>query len=141
MFMLVVLTGIASSCKYDDEELWDYVTDLADRISTLETLTKQMNGDIAAMQSIISALENKVYISEVEKLTDGYILHFTDGTTATIKNGIDGLNGKDAPIVGVKQEKGVYYWTITVEVGTVSVHCSLPCIWKTVSVLRWTNGF
>ena len=43
MFMLVVLTGIASSCKYDDEELWDYVTDLADRISTLETLTKQMN--------------------------------------------------------------------------------------------------
>ena len=115
MFMLVVLTGIASSCKYDDEELWDYVTDLADRISTLETLTKQMNGDIAAMQSIISALENKVYISEVEKLTDGYILHFTDGTTATIKNGIDGLNGKDAPIVGVKQEKGVYYWTITVD--------------------------
>ncbi|MBO5224856.1 MAG: hypothetical protein J6B46_00360, partial [Parabacteroides sp.] len=66
-------------------------------------------------QSIISALEKNVYISEVEKLTDGYILHFTDGTTATIKNGTNGLNGKDAPVINVKQENGVYYWTITVD--------------------------
>ena len=115
VLMLVALTAITSSCKYDDDELWDTVNSLAERISALETLTKQMNSDIAAMQSIISALEKNVYISEVEKLTDGYILHFTDGTTATIKNGTNGLNGKDAPVINVKQENGVYYWTITVD--------------------------
>ena len=115
VLMLVALTAITSSCKYDDDELWDTVNSLAERISALETLTKQMNSHIAAMQSIISALENKVYVSEVEKLTDGYILHFTDGTTATIKNGTNGLNGKDAPVIDVKQENGVYYWTITVD--------------------------
>ena len=115
VLMLVALTAITSSCKYDDDELWDTVNSLAERISALETLTKQMNSDIAAMQSVISALENKVYVSEVEKLTDGYILHFTDGTTATIKNGTNGLNGKDAPVINVKQENGVYYWTITVD--------------------------
>lgn len=136
VLMLVVLTGIVSSCKYDDDELWDNVNDLARRISALETLTNQMNGDISAMKTIISALENQVAVSEVEKLTDGYILHFTDGTKATIKNGkdgadgtdgtdgkdgVDGVNGKDgadganAPIINVKQDNGIYYWTITVD--------------------------
>ena len=93
LLMLVVLTGIISSCKYDDDELWGSVEDAADRIAALETLTKQKNSDIAAMQAILSALENQVAVSEVENLTDGYILHFTDGTSATIKNGTDGKDG------------------------------------------------
>ena len=95
LLMLVVLTGIVSSCKYDDDELWGSVDEIADRISALETLTKQKNSDIAALQAILTALENEVAVSEVENLTDGYILHFTDGTTATIKNGVDGKDGAD----------------------------------------------
>ena len=95
LLMLVVLTGIATSCKYDDDELWGSVEDAANRIAALETLTKQKNSDIAAMQAILSALENQVAVSEVENLTDGYILHFTDGTSATIKNGTDGKDGAD----------------------------------------------
>lgn len=125
LLALVVLTGITSSCKYDDDEIWDSVDNLADRVAALESLTKQMNSDIAAMQSIITALEKNVSVSHVEELADGYIIHFTDGTKATIKNGkdgadgqngADGLNGKDglnAPIIGVAQLDGVYYWTIT----------------------------
>ncbi len=115
LLMLVVWTGIASSCKYDDDELWGSVDDLANRISAMETLTQQMNGDIAAMQAIVTAVENQVAVSEVEKLTDGYILHFTNGQTATIKNGTDGKDGKDAPAVGLDKEGGVYYWTLTVD--------------------------
>lgn len=135
LMMLVVLTGIVSSCKFDDEELWDSVDDLANRVSAMESLTTQMNSDIAAMQAIVTAVENQVAVSEVEKLTDGYILHFTNGTTATIKNGKDGANGsngtdgedgkdgvngtdgkdgKDAPAMGIAKENGVYYWTLTV---------------------------
>ena len=69
LLMLVVWTGIASSCKYDDDELWGSVDDLANRISALETLTQQMNGDISAMKAIVTALENQEAVSEVEKLT------------------------------------------------------------------------
>ena len=90
LLALVVLTGMASSCKYDDNELWDNVNNLADRVTALENMTKQMNSDIAAVQSIVSALQNKTTVSKVETLADGYIIHFTDGTKATIKNGADG---------------------------------------------------
>ena len=92
LLALVVWTGIASSCKYDDDEVWDSVNNLADRVTALETATKQLNSDIAALQSIVSALQNQVSVSDVEKLADGYIIHFTDGTKATIKNGEDGNN-------------------------------------------------
>ena len=136
LLALVVLTGMASSCKYDDDEIWDSVNNLADRVASLEAATKQMNSDIAAMKSIITALQNQVSVSEVEELKDGYIIHFSDGTKATIKNGADGKDGangadgkdgadgengkdgqdgKDAPIVGVAQEEGVYYWTMTID--------------------------
>lgn len=133
LLAMVVLTGIASSCQYDDDELWDSVNNLADRVTALETVTKQMNSDLSAMQSIISALEKQVSVSSVEELADGYIIHFSDGTKATIKNGADGkdgangsdgkdgVNGTDgkdgmnAPIIDVDKENGIYYWTITVD--------------------------
>ena len=65
LLALVVLTGIASSCKYDDDELWDNVNDLADRITALETVTKQMNSDIVAMQSVITALQKQLTVRMV----------------------------------------------------------------------------
>lgn len=55
--MLIACIGVFSSCAYDDEELWDSVNELAGRVSALEALTKQMNSDISAMQSVIAAWE------------------------------------------------------------------------------------
>lgn len=118
LLALVVLTGIASSCKYDDDELWDNVNDLADRITALETVTKQMNSDIAAMQSVITALQKQLTVTKVEELTDGYTLHFSDGTKATLKNGTDGKDGVNAPSINVAQYNGSYYWTIAIDGNT-----------------------
>lgn len=112
--MLVIMASIISSCKYDDGELWDSVEDLTTQVSALENLTKQKNGDIEALQSIVNALEDDALVSEVEKSTDGYILHFTNGTTATIRNGVDGKDGMDAPTVYFAEENGINYWTLTV---------------------------
>ena len=113
LLALVVLTGMASSCKYDDGEVWDSVNDLANRLTSLEAATKQLNNDIVALQSIVSALQKQVSVLEVETLSDGYIIHFSDGTKATIKNGEDGKDGVNAPVINVAKENGKYYWTIT----------------------------
>lgn len=115
LLALVVLTGFVSSCKYDDDEVWDSVNDLKDRVTALEAATKQLNNDIAALQTIVSALQKQVTVAQVETLADGYIIHFSDGTKATIKNGENGKDGVNAPIINVAKLNGVYYWTITID--------------------------
>jgi hypothetical protein len=62
------------------------------------------------LQKIVEALQDNLSISKVEQISDGYIIHFSDGSTATIKNG---KNSEDAPIIGVKKDTdGIYYWTL-----------------------------
>ena len=65
LLILVFLASIISSCKYDDGELWKSVEDLASQVSALENLTKQKNGDIEALHSIVNALEDDALVSEV----------------------------------------------------------------------------
>ena len=69
-----------------------------------------MNTNISSLQKIVEALQDNLSISKVEQISDGYIIHFSDGSTATIKNG---KNSEDAPIIGVKKDTdGIYYWTL-----------------------------
>ncbi len=118
---LAVWTGIAAMAlsvgcsEYDDTDLWNNVNDLKDRVAALETQLKRMNEDISSVKKIVDALQKNVYVAKVEQTDNGYIIYFTDNSTATIVNGSDGQPGKDAPVIGVKQDTdGVYYWTITV---------------------------
>lgn len=131
IFYLVMLAIIpfVNSC-YDDGNLKDDINDLnskysslENRIAALETQVKEMNSEISSIQTIISNLEKNVYVSKVETIENGYKIHFTDNTIATIhdgkngkdgENGVDGKDGKNAPIIGVaKDTDNVYYWTIT----------------------------
>ena len=96
--------------KYDDSALRNDLNDLENRIAKLEELCKQMNTNISSLQKIVDALQDNLSISKVEQISDGYIIHFSDGSTATIKNGKD---SEDAPIIGVKKDTdGIYYWTL-----------------------------
>lgn len=104
-----------SSCKYDDEALWNKVNSLEERLASLETLLNTMNSDIASMEQVVDALENGKTVSGFEQTTDGYKITFSDGESIEIKNGKDGAAGKDAPIIGVKEENGKYYWTLTLD--------------------------
>lgn len=80
-----------------------------DRAARLEEICKQMNTNISSLQTIVTALQNKLSITKVEQLSDGYIIHFSDNTTAAIKNGAD---GESAPVIGVRKDTdGIYYWT------------------------------
>ena len=101
------------SDKYDDSALRNDLNDLENRVTKLEELCTQMNTNISSLQKIVDALQDNLSISKVEQISDGYIIHFSDGSTATIKNG---KNSGDAPIIGVKKDTdGIYYWTLNGE--------------------------
>ena len=96
--------------KYDDSALRNDLNDLENRVAKLEELCKQMNTNISSLQKIVDALQDNLSISKVEQISDGYIIYFSDGSTATIKNGKD---SGTIPIIGVKQDTdGIYYWTL-----------------------------
>ena len=112
--LTVALVGISLiSCEYDDSKLWVEIDNVKNRVDTLEAAVAKANKEIVAMQTIVNALQNNLYVTAVNTTTDGYTITFSDGQTATISNGKDGANGTNAPIVSVKQDTdGNYYWTL-----------------------------
>lgn len=126
-FTMLALTCVAlfSSCsdEYDDLALRQDIADLGGRITALEELCNTMNNNISALQSIVTALQQRDYIKSIEPIVQngkeiGYRITFMDADPITIyhgQDGNDGNNGVDgkAPVVGVKQDTdGTYYWTI-----------------------------
>ena len=98
--------------------------DLKDRVDVLEqkvsALESKVNQNVNSINALVEAAKKAVTITKVETLTDGYKIYFSDGTISTISNGVNGTDGKDgvdgkdavAPVIGIKEEEGVYYWTI-----------------------------
>ena len=116
--LAVCLLG-ACSDDYDDTELRSGLNDLKDRVAKLETQVTKLNGEITTIDALVKKLEGNVSVVKVEPSTDGksYTIYFSDDTKATIANGKDGAPGaagKDAPVIGAKEENGVYYWAQTI---------------------------
>ena len=135
-FLFLVTFACAAmfaACEYDDSALWGEIDgvkqELADherRIAALEELCKQMNTNISALQTAVTALQNNDFVTNVAPITKdgetiGYTVTFSKSGSITIYNGEDGEDGKDgadgkdavAPVIGVKQDSdGVYYWTL-----------------------------
>lgn len=98
--------------------------DLKNRVDVLEqkvsALESKVNQNVNSINALVDAAKKAVTITKVETLTDGYKIYFSDGTISTISNGVNGTDGKDgvdgkdavAPVIGIKEEEGVYYWTI-----------------------------
>ena len=119
LFAVVALT----SCKYDDDDLWNSVHGLENRVAKLEELCKQMNTNISSLQTIVTALQNNVYVTGTTLLMKdgkeiGYTITFSKGNPITIYHGKDGQDGEDGitPTISVKKDTdGVYYWTLNGE--------------------------
>lgn len=113
--LLLMISSLFSlvGCTYDDTALWNEMEQIKDRVSVLEESVIKTNEDIQALYSIVNALKNQVFVTDVEQTEVGLTLVFSDGTTATINHGKDGTNGSNAPVLSVKQdEDGNYYWTL-----------------------------
>ena len=107
-------------------ELEDRVTSLENRLDKLEAL---VNDNVNSIKALVEANAKAVTINSVTTTDNGYVIKFSDGTTATITNGHDGApgqNGQDgapgqdgkdaaAPQIGVQEIDGVLYWTVNGE--------------------------
>ena len=84
------------------------------RVSNLEAACNKLNSDIRALSSVVSALEEYDFVTNVRKDVIGgetiYTISFTDSDPVVIYNGRDAEN----PVVGVKMNTdGKYYWSFT----------------------------
>ena len=99
---MALVAALAISC-YDDTKVWE-------KLDSLETKLTELTSQVNSVSSIVSALEQKVYVKAVTEVTGGYEIEFTDGKKVTVK---DGKDGADAPEIGAtKDVDGIYYWTL-----------------------------
>ena len=139
ILLILSLCTVFSACqKFDDTNIWDSINSLDERVTALEKLCREMNTNIEALQSLVKALENQDYITNVSPIHEGgkvigYTISFANGDPITIyhgqdgkdgqdgtdgKDGADGEDGKDGkdgqtPVIGVMQDTdGIYYWTL-----------------------------
>lgn len=107
---LVLLSGCAK-----DQELYDKVNGLDERVSSLEKTVNELNKiTIPGMQVIVASIQGKIYVSSVTRGTDGYTITFSDETVAVIADGEDGEKGDkgDTPAISVTEVEGEFYWAV-----------------------------
>lgn len=79
------------------------LNDLESRMDSAESQISNLNSQLAAIQK---AMADNVTVTKVETTATGYVIYFSNGTTATITNGKDGANGKDG-VDGANGKDGV----------------------------------
>lgn len=101
VFFILLSSLLLFSCEYDDADLWS-------EIDHIKTELTQINKQIASVESLVEALNKGKIITQVEALAEGngYVITFNDGSK------IEVVNGENAPVIGVKNVEGVYYWTV-----------------------------
>ena len=130
--LALLLSGIITwSCgdKFDDSELWNDLNNLKNRIEKLEELCKELNTNISSLKTMIDALEQNDYITDITSIYKdgkeiGYTINFEKNSPITIYHGKDGTNGNNGengedgkdgntPIINIKKDTdGFYYWTL-----------------------------
>jgi hypothetical protein len=112
---LTTLSATFTACEseiFDPTELTQRVDDLEGRVGDLEKAVAQSNKDIETLQGLVEALKNGLTIEKVTRTDYGYEVLLTNGEKLEIRNG---GNGSNAPVIGVAEFEGAYYWTVTTD--------------------------
>ncbi|MBO5979142.1 MAG: hypothetical protein J6Q12_01760, partial [Bacteroidales bacterium] len=103
---------LAVAC-YDDDRLWDEITDVRNELSTLESridsLEQVVADNVTALQSMVSvgSIQSWTYNAETGK----GVITLIDGSKITISQDIKGYS-----IITIeKDETGNYYWALCVD--------------------------
>ncbi len=119
-FLAAVAVFFSACTQFDDSELLGRLDQMEGQVQKLEELCRQMNTNISSLQSLVSALENQDYITDVSPLMKdgveiGYKIKFVKSPSIIIYHGQKGADAEvgHVPSIGVRQdEDGVYYWTL-----------------------------
>ena len=103
-----------TACQHDD--IWDKLNDHEQRIEQLERQCRELNSNVQAIQTALTAIKQGDYVTEIMKIMEngtevGYSITFAKSGTITIYHGTNGTDGA-TPKIGVKKASdGAYYWT------------------------------
>ena len=115
--LIIIITALLSALACTNlDDILEQLRDHEERIQKLEALCTQLNSNVEAIQTILTALEQNDYITDITKITEagieiGYSITFAKGGTVNI---FHGSNGSDAPSpqIGIRKDSdGEYYWT------------------------------
>lgn len=111
---MVVLYAACCKVNLDDSELRKRFDELENRLEKLEEFCAQMNTNIDALQTVVTALQEQDYVTGVAPIIQGekevgYTITFAKALPVTIYQ----QESLPAPAIGVKQgDDGVYYWML-----------------------------
>ena len=106
LFFAVAFVAIATSCsQIDTTGIWDAINELEEQQDALEEEQERMQEQINAQQALLNALANNLTITNITSIDGGYTITFSDGSTATIRDGEKGEKG-DTGAQGEKGDKG-----------------------------------
>ena len=122
LWSILLCAGLVITGCYDDSAIQEQLgsvneqlKDYESRLEELERLTARQNTNIESLQTIVTALQDKDYVTNVAPITEGreivgYTIIFSKSGAVTIYNGKDGY----VPVLGVKQKEsdGQWYWTV-----------------------------
>lgn len=113
--MIFGLLSLISCTEYDEIAIWNKSEYIDSRLAALEELCSRMNTYITSLQLIVEALQGNDYVTGVTPVVEngktiGYTITFIKSGPVTIYHGKDGQQGT-APVIGIKQDGGIYYWT------------------------------
>lgn len=107
--LAVAALALFAACnKYDDSAIRSDLDALKTKVEALE---KTLNSTVTDLQALSKKLDNKLTVTSVTESGSSYVIAFSDGTTATISNGKDGVT----PVIGIMEVDGMYYWTVNGE--------------------------
>ncbi len=130
----VALLAAGCAKESDVKNLQGQIDNLGDRVTALEKAVKEINENtVPSLQNLVNALEKKLTVTSIIEGSGQYTITFSDGTTATIKDGAKGDKGDtgaqgEQGVQGEKGEQGdagtqpevsialdedgIYYWTV-----------------------------
>ena len=122
LWSILLCAGLVITGCYDDSAIQEQLGSLNEqlkdhesRLKELERLTARQNTNIESLQTIVTALQDKDYVTNVSPINEGdkvmgYTITFSKSGAVTIYNGKYGY----VPVMGVKQDEsdGQWYWTL-----------------------------